>query len=160
MLKWLKKSTTSLKGKLLNLGVAYLGLMIWLKLITSFYSWLFEKSYSFGQLFPFFNSYKRPELVDFFYYCLAAPLFEEIVFRKFPLDVIKSTKKDDLIIPTILFTSVIFGLVHGDSDRVLVQGVGGFILSILYIKNGYSYWSVICLHALWNSTLLYGIIKL
>lgn len=91
----------------------------------------------------------------FFSYCIFPPLFEELLFRHVPIRFAKAAG-EKYIIPTIIFTSAIFGLVHGNGMySVLIQGVGGFVLSCLYIKNNYSYWSTVTAHSLWNISVIY-----
>jgi hypothetical protein len=49
---------------------------------------------------------------------------------------------------------VLFAWVHGSTTNILIQGVGGFFFGWVYIKNGYSYWSAILAHALYNFTVM------
>lgn len=152
MLKFLLNSEKKTINKLRNVFIAYGILMVWLVIITTIYRELFAQDFEMQLFVP---AYKHPNWVNIFYYLFIPPIFEEILFRKFPLDIIKSTKKYDLLLPTMLFTSTVFGLVHGDASNILIQGVGGFILACLYVKNGFSWWSSALLHFLWNFGLMY-----
>jgi len=99
----------------------------------------------------------------FFLACIMAPLWEEIVFRYFPLRLAQAIEKAvapeqpkiNLVLPAVMFTSVIFGLVHGSVFNILFQGVSGILLAWVFLKNN-SYWSAVILHSLWNTMLLFG----
>lgn len=93
---------------------------------------------------------------SFFFACIFAPLWEEAVFRHFALTLVKGSsnfKKN--IVPIVILTSCIFGYLHGSIINMLIQGVAGLVLSAVYIRNGFSYWSSVSLHALWNFFLMY-----
>lgn len=157
MLKFLLNAETKWYNKLRNVLITWIIVMAWLYLITKGYNWLFAtedgRSYlNMGQFF-FEPQYNHPILINVFYYLIIPPIFEEFLFRKYPLDIVKSYKKYDLLIPTIIFTSIIFGLMHGDATKILLQGVGGFFLACLYVKNGFSWWSSALVHFLWNGSL-------
>lgn len=158
MLKFLKKTETTLMGKLGNIALGFMVMATWTLGVVYFYDWLFkvESWNPFEQM----GRFKHPLLVEIFLACIMAPLWEEVVFRKFPLDVIKASKKEELLIPTMLFTSVIFGLGHYGVPSLLIQGVGGFVMSAVYIKNGFSYWSSCFMHFLWNASLMFGVLNL
>jgi membrane protease YdiL (CAAX protease family) len=84
---------------------------------------------------------------------ILAPLWEEAVFRHFPLQIMKSLseeKRKVLLWPTILFSSFIFGYMHDGASTVPIQGVGGIFICILYVKTGYKYWWGVAYHAFWN----------
>ncbi|MFH1193373.1 MAG: CPBP family intramembrane glutamic endopeptidase [bacterium] len=101
--------------------------------------------------------------------CLLAPIWEEYAFRIYWFT--KTGRKRlkekltlhpahlDIIgilpyIGTMLFTSIIFGLVHGGALNIVLQGVGGFFLAYTYLRNGHSAWSAILQHSLFNFTLI------
>lgn len=97
-----------------------------------------------------------------FYSCICAPLFEELVFRHIPLQTAKliydpnSAKGLKLTMLTVLMSSFIFGWGHGRGwDSVILQGMLGLGFCYVYLKNGYSYWSAVLLHALYNLTWLF-----
>lgn len=90
------------------------------------------------------------------YACIVAPLVEELVFRHAPLQLLKQTKdykKKEFFL--VVITSVLFAMIHGNFGNVYVQGVGGFVFSYVYIKNGYSYISAVITHSLYNLTLMF-----
>lgn len=89
----------------------------------------------------------------FFWACIMAPLWEEYAFRHFPLTVAKKLGIDP--IRTLIFTSILFGLGHQGLVGLLLQGVGGFIMGYIYLRNGYSYWSSVAMHFLWNFTVIF-----
>ena len=158
MFKFLKKTATSFWEKAANVALAYIINVVWAIGVIKFYNWLFESGYSTFQ----FGSYKREKWIEIVAAVLMAPLLEEILCRKLPLDIVKySGKEKELLIPVMLFTSVVFGLMHsGGLWSVPLQGVGGFILASIYVKNGYSYWSSVILHAMWNAGLVFGVLNL
>ncbi len=158
MFKFLEKEEKTFLGKCANIALAYFIMVIWTILVLKLYQWLFavESWNPFGQ----FGIYKHPFFIQFFLSCIMAPLWEEIIFRKLPIDLAKSTGKKEIMLPVILASSVIFGIGHQGVPSILLQGVGGFIISCLYIKNGYSYWSSVTLHFMWNTSLLFGFLNL
>lgn len=79
---------------------------------------------------------------------ILAPLIEELIFRVAPIGLVKD--RPDLILPTIILSSALFGYLHNGAMSWMVQGVFGFVLSLIYLKNNRSYWSVVFLHFLWN----------
>lgn len=90
----------------------------------------------------------------FFILVILAPLYEELVFRVVPIKIAALFGKESLF-PIIVLASVIFGLGHSyqysiGSLSLLFQGLGSLIYFWLYIRNGYSYLSIVTLHATWN----------
>lgn len=166
MLKFLLKPSTTVFEKIANVSLAFVFLIGWTIGVLAFYKYLFAtETVGFSiSIFPLdqfgFSYFKHPVLIQIFFACIMAPLWEELVFRNFPLKIIKSTGKNDLIISTILFTSIIFGLLHQGVPSILIQGVAGLVMSGLFIKNNWSYWSAVALHAVWNIALTFGIIYL
>ena len=62
--------------------------------------------------------------------------FEEILFR-FPLSlIIEYDRSIAEVLTAALVLSVIFGVIHGSVHHIFIQGVGGFIYSILFLKSG------------------------
>lgn len=93
---------------------------------------------------------------EFTYSCIIAPLWESLVFIWAPLALVKDKKH--LWLPVVIISSFIFGMGHKFSPNpILIQGVFGVIFSMVYIKNGFSYWSAVILHGLWNFTVMYMI---
>jgi membrane protease YdiL (CAAX protease family) len=90
----------------------------------------------------------------FFLACIFAPLWEEAVFRYFPIRWAYSM--GNMLTPMLVMSSMIFGLMHGSILNILFQGVGGLIISWVYLKNG-SYWWAVLSHALWNIMIIFAI---
>lgn len=91
-----------------------------------------------------------------FWACMMAPLTEEVIYRHAPLKVASLVSKE-AIVPVILASSVIFGFAHGAGYlSVIKQGVLGFVFACVYIKNGFSYWSSVTLHSMWNLYCLFA----
>ncbi|HEY0751364.1 MAG TPA: CPBP family intramembrane glutamic endopeptidase [Chitinophagaceae bacterium] len=92
----------------------------------------------------------------FFFGVITAPLWEELAFRVIPIGIAKRFG-EQYIMPVILLSSIIFGWGHGSGPiSLMIQGVGGFILSLVYIKTNYNYWCVVALHAMWNFWAIFG----
>lgn len=96
-------------------------------------------------------------LGSLFYSCLCAPLFEELIFRHIPfqtLNLIPFKSEADqtkMIMLVTMMSSFIFGWLHGNGwNSVLIQGFLGLGFCYIYLKNGYSYWSSVLAHLLWN----------
>ena len=88
---------------------------------------------------------------------ITAPIFEEILFRGYLLDKIRSVCSDNF---AILSTGFLFGIMHWNiffwSDFLQVGSatIGGFLYAWLRIKTGSLWPSIIC-HALWNGTIFF-----
>lgn len=96
------------------------------------------------------HTFQLMSLRAFVFGVVLAPLWEELAFRYVPVTVAQKINKE-LVLPVIVLSSILFGWGHGMGPiSLLIQGVGGFILSCLYIKNNNSYWSCVLVHALWN----------
>jgi len=61
---------------------------------------------------------------------VAAPLFEEFIFRGIILDGYLKNYKP---MPAIVVSALLFGIIHGN----LVQGIGAFVLGLVF---GWLYW--------------------
>lgn len=88
----------------------------------------------------------------FVYVCVFAPIWEEIYFRYVPFKLAKVIDAEKLRVPTILFTSIWFGLEHGGPLNILIQGVFGIFLANMYLKHGLK--GSISLHFLYNLIIL------
>jgi len=92
---------------------------------------------------------------EFFFACIWAPLWEEALFRYFPITYAKQMG-EKFILPIVIASSCIFGWQHGHIQQgVLVQGVMGLILSYVYIENGFSYVSSVLTHMFYNIIVTY-----
>lgn len=66
---------------------------------------------------------------------VAVVTLEELIFRIIPLIIlIRYVKNKFIIILSVLVLSVAFALIHGGWEKVLLQGVGGVMYSIIFIK--------------------------
>lgn len=84
---------------------------------------------------------------------------EEIVFRVIPISfAMKSREREKLVMPIVVFTSVIFGLFHGINIfagaaplttlcQVLYAAAIGFLFAAIYIRTG-NMWITMFLHSL------------
>ena len=88
---------------------------------------------------------------------IAAPIVEELFFRGYLLDKLR-TKHSDIF--SIIVTGLFFGLVHWspyyyfwhdlvDFSPILFTGIGGILYAWLRIKTGSIWPSIIC-HSIWN----------
>jgi|SRR5690606_37319882 len=144
-MQFLGKPAEGILDKIKNILLGFFLFSWWIWVIDGFLKYLLT-----AQMYP---------KAEFFFSCVLAPLWEEVVFRVIPIHLAYKLG-EDAVLPIIIFTSIIFGLGHGGPANILIQGVFGFILSLLYIKNNYSYWSVVLLHSMWNATCIYLIPKL
>lgn len=91
----------------------------------------------------------------FFVACVVAPVWEEFVFRVFPIKLAMMLDKA-LGIKSLWYVvgaaSVWFGLGHDNfwPMQLIWQGCMGLVFSYVYIKNNCSYWPNVLLHAMWN----------
>ena len=133
----------TLEHKLKNVLYCFSVMLIW----NNFWYFIFKN------LFPYevdIIQFAKTLTWEFLMSCIFAPLFEEMLFRVVPITIAKNLGRH-YIFPVILGSSILFGYAHGiNSISLMFQGVGGFILSILYIKNGFCYFSVVLLHFMWN----------
>lgn len=97
-----------------------------------------------------------PPLVStFLYSCVAAPLWEELAFRHGPL-LFARTIAEKAVLPMVLITSAWFGIMHNNgTNSILLQGVVGATFALVYLKNGFNYWSAVILHFIWNFFLIF-----
>ena len=92
-------------------------------------------------------------LLYFISLVIAAPLIEELFFRGYLLDKIRTQHSD---IFAIMITGLFFGLIHWtpywdfwDFSPILFTGIGGVLYAWLRIKTGSIWPSIIC-HSIWN----------
>jgi hypothetical protein len=119
-------------------------------LITFVANHLFDKN-------PFLDAVdlERPNKGGLFFLAIiSAPLWEEIKWRVFPIQVSRFLPKE-LVWPIVLFASIDFGLSHGNVFNIYIQGIHGLIFSYVYIKNNYSYFSSVFLHCIFNLSVIY-----
>lgn len=129
--------STRLIDKIKNLVFCFVIMFLWIHGIIAFLNYLNT---------PFALT---PQ-VSFFLSCIVTPAAEELYFRAAPLTIASHLNKK-LITPVVIFTSLWFGYAHGQgSVSILIQGVGGFVLAWLYLKNKSIIWPIL-LHAAWNT---------
>ena len=63
---------------------------------------------------------------------IAAPIFEELFFRKLMLDRLKPLGQ----LPALVVTGVVFGLFHGNLSQLFYATLLGFVLGFVYLKTG------------------------
>lgn len=80
--------------------------------------------------------------------CVGAPLMEEVVFRGYIYAVVKRFSS---IPVAVVFSSVLFGVVHLDLTSFLRLTVLGVILALLYERTG-SLWMPLAVHFSFNAT--------
>lgn len=76
-----------------------------------------------------------------------APVYEEVFYRYLPLTFAKRHFKQSIWLVAI-FSSIVFGLAHGDVTNVLIQGFLGLTFSFVFLNFGLKY--SILSHSLWN----------
>jgi membrane protease YdiL (CAAX protease family) len=144
---------TDLYGRFKNIALGFFLSMIWMAIAAPFFNHLGPQNP------PMFDPFNIPPpetlLHSFFYGCISAPFWEEVVFRWFPLYCTKNLS-NNYKIPIILASCIGFGLIHGDVCHIWLQGVSGLVIACIYIKNGYHYWSAVILHFLWNYMCIFG----
>ena len=145
---FLGETSTGFSNKFKNILLAFFIYALYIFLFSKFMEFLYT-----GQFFK-----EPPFKLTFFMTCIYSPLIEELIFRVAPISLVKDKPK--LILPTIILSSALFGWLHYGAASLPIQGVFGFVLSLVYLKNNHSYWSVVALHALWNSYVLFILEKL
>lgn len=99
--------------------------------------------------------------MKWWYAYLFAPIVEEFGFRWIPMMALlavvnRDQKKFDRVKwYYAFFWAAIFGYMHYGYFSFFIQGVLGFGLWYVYLKNRFSYISGVILHFLWNFTLGY-----
>lgn len=154
MLEWIEKEA---KGReMLKLIFIFLVLNFAYNVIA-FYS--LSKM---GVTFPMDT--KKPKFGMFTWYLPVliafAAFVEECAFRA-PLAIVAlDERKTSMVLLMAVFLSVVFGYVHGGASFILIQGVSGFLYSILFLKCGGLKTKILkpltastTLHFLFNSTL-------
>jgi membrane protease YdiL (CAAX protease family) len=148
----LDKLRAAIGPKLANVAIAF----------TFMIAWVFGIDFIMSAVTP--NSYEEATtgIWLFLMAVVVAPLWEELAFRVIPIKI--ATQLDlklgtKLLWPIITLSSIIFGLGHESfwPFHLLFQGAMGMVFSYLYIKNNYSYWPNVLLHAMWNFFVIFMI---
>lgn len=133
------------------LGATFI-ILLWVAFITKILP-------SLAILTPFGNAYTP--LGAFLFTCILGPIWEELVFRVAPLEIshkLSNALSEDFTIPTIILSSFAFGWMHDlGTISLLLQGMGGVLLSYVYIQSNRNPFCPILVHILWNFTLLYAV---
>jgi len=84
-----------------------------------------------------------------------APMTEEAIFRALPIRKCVENGEIKDWWPIIVWSFIVFGFFHTlGPDGVMLQGVGGFMLAMLFVRNGpsqkVSYFSCVLAHAMYN----------
>jgi membrane protease YdiL (CAAX protease family) len=146
-MKFLNTPSTTFWAKLRTIIFGFLICVIWIYSVTHLLNWLYPPTTE-GEN-PFYTP--PPMTYELFMACIFAPLWEELAFRHAPGLLVKALG-DKFLIPIMILSSIIFGWGHGHGpESVMRQGAMGFVFFYVYIKNGYSYWSSVVLHAAWNT---------
>lgn len=153
---WLFTPTKNFYQRAIHVFAGFLLVFIIISIVNVYYGWMMmvgdiSKTIHFSGQFYF--EYKHQWIYDFFLACVIAPLAEEIMFRHIPLQIMKRMKDKSIVINVMLFISVIFAYCHNMGLSVPIQGVMGFVMCVVYIKNGFNYWSSVTLHFMWNFAL-------
>lgn len=90
--------------------------------------------------------------------CGFTPLVEEMLFRELSYKVFRPCKRDELSF--MIFVGMIFGWLHGSFEHIFIQGIAGVVFGYVYLKNGYSYWSAVAAHSLYNFLVAFAIPRL
>jgi len=147
------QTENTFQTKLLRIFGAVFILVLWLFVFNKF---ILPKLTSWN---PFTGTYEETKIGLFFFAIIFAPLWEELAWRWFPITLARQLKKHlgiELLWPIVVLSSIHFGWGHGFGPiSLLMQGIGGMALSYVYIKNGFSYWSSVTMHALWNLTVVF-----
>lgn len=142
--------TSDKKEKAVNIFAAFGAGIIFIHLFLLLYSYIPQYSI-------FGSRYNKPFTINLdqigllINACILAPLWEEVVFRVLPIQILKKTNTLDSLGPYVIVAcSAIFGVIHGGDENVFIQGVLGLLFSYVYIKNDFSYKSAVLCHMLWN----------
>lgn len=122
-----------------TLVLVFIAQFLWCKFIF----WFLFLSIGTEEMSLHFSSFIEGFLIS----VVLAPLTEEFLFRKLPLSITKSYLPKYVLTVSIA-SSIIFGLIHGSSINVLIQGMFGLIWCRIYLKHGF--WLCVLSHALWN----------
>lgn len=151
-IKKLKKIEKPLRNVFAALGFV----LAWIIIFLIGYSFVPQFNY-WGNTVKHFNI--DPQKAEkFVSSVIFAPLVEELLFRVFPIQIMKQTNTlDKLKIPVCIGISITFGFIHGSNWNCFVQGALGITLCWLYIKNNFSYWSIVFVHSFYNFTVAFAL---
>lgn len=103
----------------------------------------------FGVIFHDSPNIKMPP----FAVLIAAPLVEEFIYRFLPIRCVKLFTTNKIVIRVvIIFSSAVFGAMHGYWYNIFIQGFSGIIFSVAFLKGGYR--ASVVAHATHNGVLM------
>lgn len=84
---------------------------------------------------------------------------EEFAFRLLPNWILSKLNVTEFSVPVNIIASMVFGFVHGGPKFILIQGFGGMVLAIIYLralKKGHkkAYLECTAYHFLFNASLI------
>ncbi len=93
--------------------------------------------------------------------CFVGPIAEELMYRFLPMWVgVEFSRSPYILLLIIIVSSVLFGYGHYGWWSLMIQGVGGIVSSIIFLKSGgyesnylKALTTVIILHAMFNTVL-------
>lgn len=145
----LKNPETTVYGKVRNILAAFTLALI----CNIIFMFIIDVSYDYK--IDQFGYTPPSKLYLFIFSIIVAPLWEELAFRVAPFKIAKIFG-DAALLPVLILSTCLFGWGHGYGPvSLLNQGTTGLIFAMVYLKNGYSYWSSVSLHALWNLMVIY-----
>ena len=128
--------------------ISFILCLAWL--LASSYILTFLNDISYG--FPDVD--EEPYWYSFFFTCIWAPLWEEMMYRWAPIKFAKQLSIE-IVWPVIIIASATFGWGHGDCpEGVFLQGVLGIIFSGVYLYTG-KIWTSMLVHSMYNCFLFF-----
>jgi membrane protease YdiL (CAAX protease family) len=114
----------------------------------------------YGEGFDEFQS--RTGIFFYFYVFVLGPFLEEIIFRLIPIVIVlifgwiihRGWFETYLMYLTLLVVSLFFGYIHGNEVNIFIQGVGGLVYSIVFLK--WSGWGRNLIKGLCATTFVHG----
>lgn len=138
-----------MKKKLFNIGFAFVMALV----VTFIFAIVLNYLYPGADISILAT--EKSSLRTILFACIFAPFMEEFFWRWAPITLMRHNKNwDKTKWAFVVIVSFLFGVWHGDYSNVYQQGVVGFFLGWVYIKNNYSYLSSVFLHMCWNFLIL------
>lgn len=127
--------------------------MLWVGLVVTILMFI-HNEITLKELFNtgWFIESKPSRIETFFYACIMAPVYENLLYLISPIIIAQHFKIQSQIIP--ITVAIVFGLAHGSVDNILIQGFLGYTWILMYKEHG-TVPSIIN-HALWNIFVLYS----
>lgn len=153
----LNNPSTTIASKIRTIVIGYIAIFAWMLIVSHFMQWLFPPPPPDANLIPFIPEAEPPFRYEFFFAVLWAPFWEELVFRH-SFGLIAKKIGNGFLLPAMIISSYLFASGHSDNLQmnVMRQGIMGMVFFYVYVKNGYSVWSSMLLHSLWNLTMVLG----